>query len=57
MLWEMLYEDTDEQEPDWSRFWGLRTPITHWNATSPAANRIGEIRLESGLFSNINDGV
>lgn len=52
VLWDMMYEQTTAgEDPDWEHFWGFRTPITHWDATSYRQEKIG---LKAGLFSVID---
>jgi hypothetical protein len=51
ILWEMLYEGSQEGLPEWERFWGFRFPITHWTNI----NRNGDIRLQGGMFSATNE--
>lgn len=49
VFWDMLYEGSEADPVDWTRFWGLRAPITHWVVD---ADRINEIRLcrDTGIF-------
>src|SRR5262249_44409866 len=28
--WEFLHEGSQIDDPDWRKFWGFRSPITHW---------------------------
>jgi hypothetical protein len=50
--WDVLYEYEEEPGPvDWRRFWGFRTPITHWIQV----NRTEELGLRHGFFWAIAD--
>lgn len=52
VLWDMMYEEEMPQEdPKWEHFWGLKLPLTHWDARQDPPNRI---RLKRGLFSAID---
>lgn len=45
--WEVMYEGGLLEDTDWEKFWGFRTPISHWLGGS----RPEDIRLQQGFFS------
>ncbi len=50
VLWELLYEGSLLKAPDWTQFWGFRTPITH----GIPDNRPDEIQLKQA-FSAVHE--
>lgn len=50
--WELIYEGSITEQPDWSRFWGFWVPITHWLI---GEEREGSIQLDSGFFTAVHD--
>jgi hypothetical protein len=54
VLWDMLYDGSLTELPDWRLFWGLRAPIAHWmvNKGAPASESIA---AGNGLFSAISE--
>lgn len=53
ILWEMLYEGSTVNLPNWRQFWGFSVPISHWLHVT----RTEQIRLraEAGFFTAINE--
>jgi hypothetical protein len=49
VVWEMMYEGSQVEPPDWRRFWGFRTPVTHWMIGGAPTSR--EIRVGRRVFS------
>jgi hypothetical protein len=54
ILWDALYSGNQQGPPEWERFWGFHSPISHWVLNS-GASQADQIAVSNGLFSAISE--